>query len=229
MYPAPGKAGVYPIELRQEYKVNLGDRQHRWSWRPFGGPFPRCLLPRRRTIVRRFVSSKVWDYKYVITVRAEVVMVEAEDAEKVALVSSGELDEGMRAAFWDISATRSGRVPRRWGHAISRSTVYIRYENIPAAVGFEPVLCLDDGREIPSEGRASRRLRARAGESGVFIVSPWILVSDESGTFTGSLVLRADPEAAYEDPAIKEIWGGTLTFPITFSADRAAAPSPRSE
>jgi hypothetical protein len=132
----------------------------------------------------------------------------------------------MRAAFRDISATRSGKVPRRWSHAISRSTVYIRYENIPAAVGFEPVLCLDDGREIPSEGRASRRLRARAGESGMFIVSPWILVSEESGPFRGVLELRADPEAAYEDPAIKAIWGGTLAFPITFSVDRAVAPSP---
>ena len=229
IYPAPEKVGVYPIKLRQEYKVNLGEREHRWSWHPFSGPFPRSLLPRRHTVIRRFVSPKVRDYEYAITLRAEVVVVEAADAETVTLVSSGELDEGMRAAFRDIGATRSGNVPRRWAHAISRSTVYIRYENIPAAVGFEPVLCLDDGREIPSEGRASRRLRARAGTSGVFIVSPWILVSEESGPFSGVLELRADPEAAYEDPAIKEIWGGTLRFPITFSADESESPSPRSE
>jgi hypothetical protein len=226
VYPAPGKAGVYPIELRQEYKVKLSDRQHMWSWRPFGGPFPRCLLPRRRTVIRRFVSPKVWDYKHAITLGAEVVVVEAEDAERVTLVSSAELDEGVRAAFGDGTTTRRGRASPGLSYAKSKGTVYIRYENIPAAVGFEPVLCLDDGREIASEGRASRRLHARAGGSGAFTVSPWILVSDESGPFRGVLELRAEPEVAYEDSAIKAIWGGTLAFPITFSVDRTVEPSP---
>jgi hypothetical protein len=63
----------------------------------------------------------------------------------------------------------------------------------------------------------------------VFTVSPWVLVSDESGIFTGALELRADPEAAYEDPAIKAIWDGELRFPISFSVYRAAAPSPQGE
>jgi hypothetical protein len=230
VYPAPAKVGVYPVELRQEYKVKPADRQHEWSWRPFSGPFPRCLLPRRRTIIRRVASpTKVWDYRYAITLRTEVVVVEGEEAEKVALVSRGELNEGMRTAFGDGTTRRQGRASPGLRYAKSRGTVYIRYENIPTAVGFEPVLCLDDGREIASEGRASRRLRARAGASGVFTVSPWVLVSDESGTFTGALELRADPEAAYEDPAIKAIWDGELRFPITFSVTRAAAPSPRSE
>ena len=225
VYPAPPRTGVYSVELRQEYRVSVSERHHQWSWRPFGGPFPRCLLPRRRTI-RRFMSSEEWDYACSITSGTEVVVVEAEEAEKVTLVSSAGLDEGMRAAFGDGTTTGRGRGPPGLSYTKSQGTMHIRYENIPAAVGFEPVLCLEDGREIASAGRASRRLRARAGASGVFIVSPWVLVSEESGPFRGVLELRADPEAAYEDPAIKAIWGRALRFPITFSAYRAVAPSP---
>jgi hypothetical protein len=40
---------------------------------------------------------------------------------------------------------------------------------------------------------------------------------DEPNTYTGSIVLRADPNRAYEDPAIKTIWDGELEFPVSFS------------
>ena len=36
-------------------------------------------------------------------------------------------------------------------------------------------------------------------------------------SITGTLVLRPDPDYAYEDPAIKSIWNGTLEFPISSS------------
>ena len=39
------------------------------------------------------------------------------------------------------------------------------------------------------------------------------------GEYKAAVVLRPDPNHAYEDPAIKEIWGGTLEFPITFAID----------
>ena len=35
--------------------------------------------------------------------------------------------------------------------------------------------------------------------------------------YEATIVLRADPNIAYNDPAIKAIWGGTLEFPISFS------------
>jgi len=37
------------------------------------------------------------------------------------------------------------------------------------------------------------------------------------GDYEGTCVLRPDPNFAYDDPAIKEIWNGTLEFPMSFS------------
>ena len=37
------------------------------------------------------------------------------------------------------------------------------------------------------------------------------------GEYEATFVLRPDPNYAYDDPTIKEMWGGTLEFPMSFS------------
>jgi hypothetical protein len=54
------------------------------------------------------------------------------------------------------------------------------------------------------------RLQRRLVDAGCFGLQ-------EPGDYAGTLVLSPDPNYAYEDPAIKAIWNGTLEFPISFS------------
>ncbi len=39
------------------------------------------------------------------------------------------------------------------------------------------------------------------------------------GKHRGMIRLIPDPDAAYEDPQIESIWGGTLEFPLDFEKD----------
>ena len=94
------------------------------------------------------------------------------------------------------------------------------------AVAFQAVLRLPDGREILSPYRFGEPLRARAGAAGEFSISIVDFVAREAagvrmpwvpGAYTGTLILRPDPDLAYDDPAIDAIWNGTLEFPIRFT------------
>lgn len=215
--PAPQKAGTYRMEIRQRYTLNLHHREHTWSWRPFRGPFPRCLLPARNTTTMRFRSLERWDYACSLMVRADIVVAEEPEAERIELESNPDLDEAVRAA---ISSTTTPFM-RSWystasGRRTSTGGLQITYDDLPTAVGFRPELCLSDGREIPADRRVSHRLYARAGSSGRFNVAASALGIEECGSYTGSMVLRSDPNVAYRDPAIKAIWDGTLEFPISF-------------
>jgi len=212
----PRTPGTYHVEIRQRYTFNLHHVERTWHWRPLSGPFPGCLLPRRSTTTMPFRSLERWDYVCSVAAEADIVIVEKSQAEAIELISNADLDAAMKGAF------RSNALPMamNWYRAPSgqrRSTgmLEITYRNLPAAVGFEPVLRLSDGREIPGNPQVSHRLFARAGLSGQFAVSASNLMLDEPGVYTGSLVLRSDPNVAYRDPAIKAIWDGELAFPIT--------------
>jgi hypothetical protein len=120
----------------------------------------------------------------------------------------------MEAAF------RSGVQPMGSWHPTAQTSddgLAVWHRDLPASIGFTAILHLSDGREIPDGVWVSDRLYARAGGSGQFVVSPSILALREPGSYTGSIMLRPDPNAAYEDPAIKTIWNGTLAFPISFT------------
>jgi hypothetical protein len=146
-------------------------------------------------------------------VAAEIVMVEESEAETVGLVSNPRLDEAMRAALvCGMSSSTGNARSEAAGTRGNAGWVRITYQDLPAAVGFKSVLILSDGREIL--GR--KWFYARAGSAGQFTVSPADFVMAEAGSYTGSLALRADPEVAYEDAAIKTIWDGTLEFPVSF-------------
>jgi hypothetical protein len=218
LYRSPRTPGMYHVEIRQRYAFNLHHVERTWQWRPLSGPFPRCLLPRRNTTTMPFRSFERWDYACSIAVEADVVIVEKSQAESIELISNPDLDAAMQGAF----RSKALSMMTSWyqtpsGRRMATGALGITYHDLPAAVGFELVLRLEDGREIASNPQISHRLFARAGSSGEFTVSPSNLMLDEPETYTGSIVLRSDPNRAYEDPAIKTIWDGELEFPISFT------------
>ena len=210
---APEAAGPYRLEVRQErllYQYNLPPR---WVWRPWAGPFPRCLLPSRQMPVWSFESQPRCDYSCSIAVTAEIVMAEESEAERVELVSNPRLDEDMHAALrCSVSSSTGNARSEALGTRGNAGWVQITYQDLPAALGFKSVLILSDGREI----RGRKWFYARVGSAGQFTVSPADFVITEAGSYTGSLVLRADPEVVYWDATIKTIWDGTLEFPVSF-------------
>jgi len=214
--PAPRSIGTYRAELRQQYRLRLDRREDIWSWRPLSGPFPRCLLPRRRIRSWRSRPLDKWDYACSITVATEIVVVEASEAEKIALTSDPGLDATMRAAFSSTTFSLARRQAARSRGRRAVGGVDIRYHDLPAAVGFRAVLRLPDGREIARKRLSGQPLRARAGRNGSFYVSASDFAVDEPGSYSSTVVLQPDPEAAYGDPTIKAIWGGELAFPISF-------------
>jgi hypothetical protein len=90
-----------------------------------------------------------------------------------------------------------------------------RIKTLPLAAAFE--LSCDwptagnyrQARIAAAASAYARQVRGVRGERGSFGVT-------EPGEYSGTLVLRPDPNYAYEDPAIKSLWNGTLEFPISF-------------
>jgi hypothetical protein len=66
-----------------------------------------------------------------------------------------------------------------------------------------------------------RPLVLRAGSSGSFRVYALNFWPSTPGEYVGHAVLRPDPEGAYVDPGVKEIWDGELEFPISFSVTKS--------
>jgi len=164
-----------------------------------------------------FRSLDRWDYACKVTVHADIVVVEKSQAERIELISNPALDTAMQATFSGSTRSMSYRYSTPSGKRKSDGALEITFRDIPTAVGFEAMLRLSDGREIASSARLSHLLPARAGSSGRFIVFPSGFAIEEPGSYNGSIELRPDPNAAYEDPAIKAIWNGTLEFPISFT------------
>jgi len=164
-----------------------------------------------------FRSLEQWDYACSVGVDADIVVVERSQAERIELESNPDRDQTMQGAF------KSRFIPlMRWyttpsGRRRSTGGLEILYHDLPMAVGFQPMLRLSDGREILGDRRASYGLHARAGSSGQSSLPPSTLMPDEPGSYTGTLVLRADPNGAYRDPKIKTIWDGELEFAISFT------------
>jgi hypothetical protein len=109
------------------------------------------------------------------------------------------------------------------GGAPSKSAMGLDYRNLPTDVAFRTTLRLSDekGLAMPvSHSWQSQhgRWRGRAGRSARLSLDHWWRSIQTGTTYRGTLTLEPDPEYAYEDPAIKAIWGGTLVIPISYDA-----------
>jgi hypothetical protein len=151
----------------------------------------------------------------------EIAVTEAADAEQVALVSDPKVGEAVRQSFAYLRQDDYpfASSPRRITY---NGVTVLKWTNVPMAVAFEPVLRLSDGRELLHLSRRVMdvgRFRTRTGGSLHLYCTPFLTESTVAvpGQYEATIVLRPDPNLAYDDPAIKTIWNGTLEFPISFS------------
>jgi len=160
-------------------------------------------------------------YKARLEIPVELVVVEAADAEQVALVSDPKVGEAVRQSFAYLRQDDYpfASSPRRITY---NGVTVLKWTNVPIAVAFEPVLRLSDGRELLHPSRRVTdvgRFRTRAGGSLHLYCTPFLTESMPAapGQYEATIVLRPDLNLAYDDPAIKAMWNGTLEFPISFS------------
>ncbi len=164
---------------------------------------------------------QIRSYAAHLEIPLEITVVEAADAEQVALMSDPRLDAAVRQSF--TCERKSGRA---FSHPLvgHSEMILLRWMKVPIAVAFGPVLRLSDGREVHWRSRHILHIgqfRIRAGNSGYLTTScaDFMIQSTPriEGYHEAKIILKPDPNFAYEDPAIKAIWGGTLEFPISFS------------
>lgn len=219
-HPTPEAAGRYKMEIRYKYAPTVQRRKRKWLWRPSLKRFPRSLLPFSQTHVLAPDPNAGPTYECEFTVAVDVNVVQKQKAEKLALVSGPELDRAMRAAFtcrpYSMSSSSYRVGSRRMMHT---DTIKIIYKNLPAAAVFRYALELPDGRDIAQTREYDHPRYLRAGSSGSFYIPTLDFALTEPGLYQGNIVIRADPNEAYRDPAIKSLWNSRLNFPITFSVE----------
>jgi len=213
MVPPPSaRSGTHRSAVSNDFRFTFTpDRTSMWD--------------RLRKIMGRFgFTSLAWRgqpskaYHCRFTVPVEVSFVEESGAERIELISDSQIDETMRRTIvtttrtdvCDTYATPSG--PRMCrGHAT------VGFLTLPTAVAWQVSLRLEDGQELPCDvGRRAQRIRTRSGSRGYHVIDMARFGIEEPGDYLGTLILRPDPNCAYEDPAIKSMWNGTLEFPVSF-------------
>ncbi len=148
----------------------------------------------------------------------EVLIVEADQAEQIALQSNPQLDQAMKAAF-----TQRPSVPATCTYRIGSNdfrcsgSLCIAYTNLPANVAFQRVFRNAAGEEFIPKQRPSEAQRMLAGTHGNFIEAFQDIPLTQSGDYSGTWILRAWPEGADYDPTFKSIWNGQLEFPVNFT------------
>ncbi len=210
----PAEPGVYHAELHTKCRiVNVAARKLT-LWERLSMDLRRWL---GRPPTMRVTTSEGTMYECQFTVPFDVNVVEKDQAEQLELLADPPTDASMRGAIASETSERHGTYGTSAGRRGHRGSTSIAFKTLPTAAAFELSLRLADGRELPSgPNRQPQRIRVRAGGSGEYVVNVGSFGITEPGEYSGTLVLRPDPNYAYEDPAIKSIWNGTLEFPISF-------------
>jgi len=205
--------GTYPLELRIQCSVGIE--------RTSKGTILLCYL--HDGLPWLVPDMAMWQpsrtYQCDFTVPSEITITGDDDAEKVELLSSPELDQAMRAAFSAGHIYMETEVTTSAGRRRVMGATEIAYKDIPLAAAFSIALRLPDGREMPVQRIWPTGFPVRAGGSGYFVVDPSNFIVEAPGRYKATLVLVPDLGLAYRDAAIKSIWNGTLEFPISFTID----------
>ncbi|MCL5282530.1 MAG: hypothetical protein M1376_21795 [Planctomycetes bacterium] len=211
----PAEPGVYHARIRTTCKITSTAGRRFTLWERLSLSLRKLLG--RPPAVRGLATSPSTTYECRFMAPFDLHIVEKDRAERLELVADPETDKIMRAAIAAESSDRHGAYGTPAGRRGHYGSTNLTFKTLPTAGAFELSLRLTDGRELPAgPNRQPQRIRIRAGKSGVFVVNVGNFGITEPGEYAGTLVLRSDPNYAYEDPAIKSIWNGTLEFPMSF-------------
>ncbi len=210
----PAEPGTYHAEIDTRCRIVNVAAKKLTLWERLSMDLRRRL---GRPPAMRVPASEGPTYECQFTVPFDVNIVEKDQAEQLELIADPQTDENMRGAFAIETSERHGAYGTPAGRRGHRGSTSVTFKALPVAAAFELSLRLADGRELPSGAdRQPQRIRVRAGKSGAFVVNIGSFGITEPGEYAGTLVLRPDPNYAYEDPAIKTLWNGALEFPISF-------------
>ncbi len=221
----PLEPGTYQAQIRAECRImhpvdhptrpTLWDRPHAQLQRRFPALFrPRPWVSDELTYECRFATP------------FDLNIVEKNRAERLELIADPQTDQTMRAAIAAVPSKLRGSYETVAGRHGYRGSPQVMFKNPPVAVAFELSLRLPDGRELPTGSkRQPQHFRLRAGDFGGFVVDVGSFGLTEPDEYVGTLVLKPDPDYAYEDPAIKSIWNGTLEVPISFFIVNVKTPT----
>jgi hypothetical protein len=163
-------------------------------------------------------ESRQYECSFVVPV--ETTVVEPDEAEKLRYVSDPEIDKAMHAAFgFAPIADTPFPYTTPSGPRIAKGGIEITYRDLPVAAVFEYALRPRRGGQIVQKRRFDQPKRLRTDSSGRFLVKPADFLIEMPGQYSGTIILRPEPDFAYEDPAIQYIWNGTLEFPISFTVE----------
>ncbi len=164
-----------------------------------------------------FTCPKRTDLRVPFHRAVQINIVEPDQAERLELIANPQIDETMRAAITTKTSGRGGDYGKRRPAKLSR--LHDRHLRASGRCGcLRAIAAAADGHELPQgTDRQHQHIRLRSGDYGEDFIDMWGFAIEEPDEYTGKLVLRPDPDYAYEDPAIKSIWNGTLEFPISFS------------
>ena len=205
--------GTYPLELR--IQCSMGIERASKGTTLLG--YLHDALPWLVPDIAMWRPSRTYDCDF--TVSGQTIVIANGEVEKVGLTSSPELDQAMRAAFTARHIYVESEVSTSIGMRRVMGTTQIIYKDIPLAAAFTITVRLPDGRDVLQPGSWPNGFSARAGSSGEFTVYPSNFALDMPGRYKSMVVLVPNPNLAYRDAAIKNIWNGTLEFPISFAID----------
>lgn len=165
-------------------------------------------------------------YEHVHRLAIDVVIQTPEKAEKVARVQSPDLDAAVARAVTASVLAPSSRTLYSAGWRITGG-VNVQVGAAPCVLAWRS-LCLDESGK-PLDGESAPFMIVRMGESRADCPSISSFSRLNDGVKQGFVELSPDVESAYKDPEIKEIWGGTIRFPVTCTVQHdkpASAPAP---
>jgi len=190
----PTEPGVYPCALDYRFAL-VPEKEHKgrgsWEERTAGAVY-RCAF----------------------RIPFDVRIVEANLAEQVTRRSSPALDAAMRAAIRPSTAEMHQGCGLPGGGSCDVTGKFaFEVDSLPENVGFHYIYRDHGGLTLPVRGET---LRLRAGRPAGEVPFPVVALRLPEGRYEGMAILEPDELAAYPDPAIKIIWGGTIELPISF-------------
>lgn len=185
-------------------------------------PWPFRFLPMRTWVVEKGKAdtTKPAKYHWQKEVSFDIEVVPDAEAERVALVTDAETDAVVRAAI--TVSPSSIETITRGNRRLTMNRIEVK--KVPVDLVLRGEYRDEAGKvfRVKEPTTLTVRRRETPTQASAIVLLPLNqypepLQGYPVGKNKGTLVLTPDPHAAYLQPDIKAIWGGTLELPIEFT------------